>query len=268
MSNKKYQINYAVQSMLAVVGIVLLLIFYKMSYINTGLLTVIPGDLAQYIIFIGALIALVLLLLFELILLVISIKQTKKGEVSGFVKAARFVLPIVFVVSFIIVCLCAFGTTSAKNILDKEPSVVSQIKDYALKDSDKSISDNYYLTCEKNSLGKAGFIDCDKSYFDKYGNSCDVNFTCSLQESHSSLIKSKFEGYDKDDIVLKNKSDGDGYTLYYDSNEKGYAYSLLIENGDKLFYSKFSAEDVNDFEYSKEQFVSDSLSVFNDWNKF
>ena len=216
----------------------------------------------------SALIALVLLLLFELILLVISIKQTKKGEVSGFVKAARFVLPIVFVVSFIIVCICAFGMTSAKNILDKEPSVVSQIKDYALKDSDKSISDNYYLTCEKNSLGKAGFIDCDKSYFDKYGNSCDVNFTCSLQESHSSLIKSKFEGYDKDDIVLKNKSDGDGYTLYYDSNEKGYAYSLLIENGDKLFYSKFSAEDVNDFEYSKEQFVSDSLSVFNDWNKF
>lgn len=128
MSNKKYQINYAVQSMLAVVGIVLLLIFYKMSYINTGLLTVIPGDLAQYIIFIGALIALVLLLLFELILLVISIKQTKKGEVSGFVKAARFVLPIVFVISFTIVCLCAFGMTSAKNVLDKEPSVVSQIK--------------------------------------------------------------------------------------------------------------------------------------------
>lgn len=172
--------------MLAVVGIVLLLIFYKMSYINTGLLTVIPGDLAQYIIFIGALIALVLLLLFELILLVISIKQTKKGEISGFVKAARFVLPIVFVVSFTIVCLCAFGMTSAKNVLDKEPSVVSQIKGYALKDSD----------------------------------------------------------------------------------EKGYAYSLLIENGDKLFYSKFSAEDVNDFEYSKEQFVSDSLSVFNDWDKF
>ena len=103
--------------------------FYKMSYINTGLLTVIPADLAQYIIFIGALIALVLLLLFELILLVISIKQTKKGEVSGFVKAARFVLPIVFVVSFNIVCLCAFGMTSAKNVLDKEPSVVSQIKD-------------------------------------------------------------------------------------------------------------------------------------------
>ena len=98
MINKKYQINYAVQSMLAVVGIVLLLIFYKMSYINTGLLTVIPADLAQYIIFIGALIALVLLLLFELILLVISIKQTKKGEISGFVKAVRFVLPIVFVV--------------------------------------------------------------------------------------------------------------------------------------------------------------------------
>ena len=160
MINKKYQINYAVQSMLAVVGIVLLLIFYKMSYINTGLLTAIPADLAKYIIFIGALIALVLLLLFELILLVISIKQTKKGEVSGFVKAARFVLPIVFVVSFIIVCICAFGMTSAKNILDKEPSVVSQIKDYALKDSDKSISDNYYLTCEKNSLGKAGFIYC------------------------------------------------------------------------------------------------------------
>ena len=72
MINKKYQINYAVQSMLAVVGIVLLLIFYKMSYINTGLLTAIPADLAKYIIFIGALIALVLLLLFELILLVIS----------------------------------------------------------------------------------------------------------------------------------------------------------------------------------------------------
>ena len=92
----------------------------------------------------------------------------------------------------------------------------------------------------------------------------DVNFTCSLQESNSSLIKSKFEGYDKDDIVLKNKSDGDGYTFYYDSDEKGYAYSLLIEKGDKLFYSRFSAENVNDFEYSKEQFVSDSLSVFND----
>lgn len=113
MSNKKYQINYAVQSMLAVVGIVLLLIFYKMSYINTMLFTMIPGDLAQYIIFIGVLVALVLLLLFELILLVISIKQTKKGEVSGFVKAARFVLPIVFVFSFMIVCLCAFGMTSA-----------------------------------------------------------------------------------------------------------------------------------------------------------
>ena len=268
MSNKKYQINYAVQSMLAVVGIVLLLIFYKMSCINTGLLTVIPGDLAQYIIFIGVLVALVLLLLFELILLVISIKQTKKGEFSGFVKAARFVLPIVFVISFTIVCLCAFGMTSAKNVLDKEPSIVSQIKDYALKDSDESISNHYYLTCEKNSLGKAGFIYCDKSYFDKYGNSPDVNFTCSLQESNSSLIKSKFEGYDKDDIVLKNKSDGDGYTLYYENDEKGYAYSLLIENGDKLFYSKFSAEDVNDFEYSKEQFVSDSLSVFNDWDKF
>ena len=82
------------------------------------------------------------------------------------------------------------------------------------------------------------------------------------------MIKSKFEGYDKDDIVLKNKSDGDGYTLYYENDEKGYAYSLLVENGDKLFYSKFSAEDVNDFEYSKEQFVSDSLSVFNDWDKF
>ena len=86
MSNKKYQINYAVQSMLAVVGIVLLLIFYKMSYINTGLLTVIPGDLAQYIIFIGALIALVLLLLFELILLVISIKQTKRVRFRALLK--------------------------------------------------------------------------------------------------------------------------------------------------------------------------------------
>ena len=36
MINKKYQINYAVQSMLAVVGIVLLLIFYKMSYVIRG----------------------------------------------------------------------------------------------------------------------------------------------------------------------------------------------------------------------------------------
>ena len=87
---------------------------------------------------------------------------------------------------------------------------------------------------------------------------------CDKQETAGRPYGRIHWGFDKEPSVVSQIKD---YALK-DSDEKGYAYSLLIENGDKLFYSKFSAEDVNDFEYSKEQFVSDSLSVFNDWDKF
>lgn len=261
-------INYLFQIVLNIVFIALIFWYYNISAVNVQLMVFVPYDLAQYpIIFllIGLLIA---LLICDAVFLIKTINQIKHGVIEDSVKKARFVIPIVFIFFAQLFFFVPVGLTKVKNNLENQPSVVSAISNYKTDFSNETPYRDSYLTCEKNAFGKAGYLESNLSYEHEFIES-NLNLLCSYQQCKVKCIEDKFEKYTEDDIALENKMVVNGFTMYYETdNDTAVYYSLFIEKGNIVFFSTFSKENANDFDYTKEQFVEDSLSVFNEWDKF
>lgn len=264
----RYVINYSIQVILNIVFIVLMVWYYNTSTVSVQLLTIFPYDLAQYPVVFVFLSLLIVFLICDIVFFIQAIHQTKHGVIEDSVKKARFIIPIVFI---FFAQLCFFvpaGLTKTKNNLDNQPSVVSDINSYNTDFLDETPYREDYITCEKNAFGKAGYLESELSYEQKYIES-NLNFLCSYQQCNVKWIEDKFENYSEYDIALENKMIGDCYTMYYETDKDGTTdYSLYIEKDNTVFFSTFSICNVDDFDYTKEQFVDDSLSVFNEWDKF
>lgn len=264
----RYSINYFIQIVLNIVFIALMVWYYNTSTVSVQLLTIFPYDLAQYPVVFVFLSLLIVFLICDIVFFIQAIHQTKHGVIEDSVKKARFIIPIVFI---FFAQLCFFvpaGLTKTKNNLENQPSVVSDINSYNTDFLDEAPYREDYITCEKNAFGKAGYLESELSYEQKYIES-NLNFLCSYQQCSVKQLEDKFSMYSEETLSLKYKTVGDGYTLFYETGKnENTDYSLYIKKDNMVFFSTFSKQNVKDFDYTKEQFVADSLSVFNEWDKF
>lgn len=264
----RFTVNYFIQLVLNIVFIALLIWYYNISTVSVQLLTILPYDLAQYPVVFALLSLLIVFLICDIVFFIQTIHQTKHGVIEDWVKKARFVIPIVFIFFAQLCFFVPVGLTKVKNNLENQPTIVSDIYSYKTDFLDEAPYRDGYITCEKNAFGKAGYLESSLSYENGFAQS-ELEFFCSYQQCRANIIKDKFEKYYEEDVSLKNKIVGDGYTFYYETDKDGAIdYSLYIEKDSTVFFSTFTKYNINDFNYTKEQFIDDSLSVFNEWDKF
>lgn len=259
-----YSIIYSVELIIISVLAVLLYKYYQFIYIPEYLLTAFPINLSQ---FISMIIFAILLVLYFVITLALLIK-TMFGDrdVDKSLKVSAFVLPIVFAMLFPIVFFTPMAGTKVDYNSSFEPNVTQVMEKVENAEITKeSIS-------EKNVLGKACYYQ-KKCYLESESmveNDCELDYLCIYQESDKEFIQRKFErsfyveDYDK-------KIEKDNYTLYYsDDGEDGYVnYDMIIQEGNAYFtagYSSINCEYGD--EYSMDEFVEDSLKLYEAWVSF
>jgi len=70
----------------------------------------------------------------------------------------------------------------------------------------------------------------------------------------------------KASIHLKNKVEKEKYTLYYDIDGDSVSYALTVIKNDFRYIAIFNDENLLKDSYSIEDFVNDSLSIYDEWN--
>lgn len=264
----RYSIIYLLQIVLNITFMALLIWYYSTTEVSIQLAVFFPLDLAQFPVIFALFCLLLVFLICDIVFFIKSINQAMKGFVEDSVKKARFIIPIVFVFFAQICFFAPAGMTKTKNNLEKQPFAVSCIGNYNTDFSDRTPYRGDYITCEKNAFGKAGYLEKSISYEHRYIES-RLEFLCSYQQCSVKQLEDKFSMYSEETLSLKYKTVGDGYTLFYETGKNENAdYSLYIKKDNMVFFSTFSKQNVKDFDYTKEQFVADSLSVFNEWDKF
>lgn len=235
--------------------------YYLFVDIPVSLMVGLPFDIAHFLSMIIIEILLCSFLVITLVLFVISIKQGKNECTKKPVKALTIIMPIIFVILLQFSIAIPFIITDMQEYPFQEPSVAVLFTD--LQNSGNDV--DTYSICEKNALGKAGYYE-KNTFFEDKG---DITYLCSYQESDLEFIKIKFERIDNKYYALENNEINDDYIIYYEQDDVHTSYSLLIEDGNKYFVSTFDSYE-NDYldNYSKEQFVSDSLGLYYEWRDF
>ena len=126
----------------------------------------------------------------------------------------------------------------------------------------------------KNSLGKACSYErncyIEKERSSLFGNDTGkINFECIYQQSKYKFVRDKFEGYAPELYQYENAENFDGYSVYYRQNDNRVLYSLIKDDENGNFIATFESYDnsyLND--YTRQQFIDDSLSIYNEWQEF
>ncbi|MGN0533477.1 MAG: hypothetical protein ACI4IK_03880 [Eubacterium sp.] len=257
----KYTVAYAIQLVLNIICIILVYNYYSFIDIPIKLMAGFAFDLPHFLSIIIIEILLCLFFIATLVSFVISVKQSRDNGVKKPVRILTIILPLIFV----FLCMLSVGipiaAAQAMYFPSQEPSVAVLFND--LKNSENDVST--YSICEKNNLGKAAYYE-QNAFLEEKG---EIEFLCSYQESDCKFIQNKFERIDNKYYALKNEEAKDNYTLYYEQGDDSISYSILIEEDGKYFVSTFDSYN-NDYfnSYSKEQFVSDCLGLYNEWSNF
>ena len=252
----KYILNYSLQIVLNIVLILLIVWFSTQRTIDTVLVVTFPFNLFQFTAAFSVLALLSVFLIVEILLLVLAVKQTKRGVLDNKVKKAGIILPILFVILLQFAFWIPLGLTDSKYDLTNIPT-------FAIKTSDDEMfSGKPFIDtiCEKNILGKAGYY--DNTYVADKGS---VSFVCSYHESYKNILQTKFVNDSVEDITLKNKITGDEYTAFYGTKNGAKQYTFLIQKGNIYFEAIYRNEDIDEFDYSIQEFVDDSLTIYNQW---
>ena len=120
--------------------------------------------------------------------------------------------------------------------------------------------DSYYI-CVDNPIAKAGYL--EKYYID---NNQDIRFLCSYQQGKYSFLNDDFEIIDESEYSFKNKVEKEKYTLYYDLDGDSVSYALTVIKNDFRYIAIFNDENLLKDSYSIEDFVNDSLRIYDEWN--
>ena len=81
-------------------------------------------------------------------------------------------------------------------------------------------------------------------------------------------MKTRFINESEKDIALQKKVTGNGYVAYYGTKYGTKYYTFLIQKSNIFYSSTYYNEDVDDFEYSFQEFIKDSLSIYNQWFEY
>lgn len=164
------------------------------------------------------------------------------------------IIPLVFIFCFQLVGAIPAATQKVKNFSDVNLSFDDEYSD-AISDLD-----SYYI-CVDNPIAKAGYL--EKYYID---NNQDIRFLCSYQQGKYSFFNDDFEIIDESEYSFKNKVEKEKYTLYYDLDGDSVSYALTVIKNDFRYIAIFSDENLLKDSYSIEDFVNDSLSIYDEWN--
>ena len=145
------------------------------------------------------------------------------------------IIPLVFIFCFQLVGAIPAATQKVKNFSDVNLSFDDE---YSGVISDL---DSYYI-CVDNPIAKAGYL--EKYYID---NNQDIRFLCSYQQGKYSFLNEK-------------------YTLYYDLDGDSVSYALTVIKNDFRYIAIFNDENLLKNSYSIEDFVNDSLRIYDEWN--
>lgn len=164
------------------------------------------------------------------------------------------IIPLVFIFCFQLVGAIPAATQKVKNFSDVNLSFDDEYSD-AISDLD-----SYYI-CVDNPIAKAGYL--EKYYID---NNQDIRFLCSYQQGKYSFLNDDFEIIDESEYSFKNKVEKEKYTLYYDIDGDSVSYALTVIKNDFRYIAIFNDENLLKDSYSIEDFVNDSLSIYDEWN--
>lgn len=164
------------------------------------------------------------------------------------------IIPLVFIFCFQLVGAIPAATQKVKNASDVNLSFDDEYSDVI------SDLDSYYI-CVDNPIAKAGYL--EKYYRD---NNQDIRFLCSYQQGKYSFLNDDFEIIDESEYSFKNKVEKEKYTLYYDLDGDSVSYALTVIKNDFRYIAIFSDENLLKDSYSIEDFVNDSLSIYDEWN--
>lgn len=164
------------------------------------------------------------------------------------------IIPLVFIFCFQLVGAIPAATQKVKNFSDVNLSFDDEYSD-AISDLD-----SYYI-CVDNPIAKAGYL--EKYYID---NNQDIRLLCSYQQGKYSFFNDDFEIIDESEYSFKNKVEKEKYTLYYDLDGDSVSYALTIIKNDFRYIAIFNDENLLKDSYSIEDFVNDSLSIYDEWN--
>lgn len=270
-----YSIIYVIHLILNAVCMGLVYHYYTITTIPQWLYVGFGFDLAVYIIVFVIEALLLVFFVITLILLIASLKQSYNGSISSSIKRLTIILPLVFV----FLLPFSFGIPVAATRFEQIPSEKLDVASTFKELSNEQFEVDTYSICEKNQLGKAGYFE-KQTFLEKIDNSSeadwlsdssegDVIFVCSYQESDYKFINDKFERNKTEDYALKNSESHDNYILYYEQDENRTTYYLIIEDNNVYFLSQFESNETDYFNsYTKENFVKDSLEVFNICHSF
>lgn len=164
------------------------------------------------------------------------------------------IIPLVFIFCFQLVGAIPAATQKVKNFSDVNLSFDDE---YSSVISDL---DSYYI-CVDNPIAKAGYL--EKYYRD---NNQDIRFLCSYQQGKYSFFNDDFEIIDESEYSFKNKVEKEKYTLYYDLDGDSVSYALTVIKNDFRYIAIFNDENLLKDSYSIEDFVNDSLRIYDEWN--
>lgn len=164
------------------------------------------------------------------------------------------IIPLAFIFCYQLVVAIPAATQKIKDVSDVNLSFDDE---YSSVISDL---DSYYI-CVDNPIAKAGYL--EKYYID---NNQDIRFLCSYQQGKYSFFNDDFEIIDESEYSFKNKVEKGKYTLYYDLDGNSVSYALTVIKNDFRYIAIFNDENLLKDSYSIEDFVNDSLSIYDEWN--
>ena len=164
------------------------------------------------------------------------------------------IITLVFIFCFQLVVAIPAATQKIKDVSDVNLSFDDE---YSGVISDL---DSYYI-CVDNPIAKAG--DLEKYYID---NNQDIRFLCSYQQGKYSFFNDDFEIIDESEYSFKNKVEKEKYTLYYYLDGNSVSYALTVIKNDFRYIAIFNDENLLKDSYSIEDFVNDSLSIYDEWS--
>lgn len=164
------------------------------------------------------------------------------------------IIPLAFIFCYQLVVAIPAATQKIKDVSDVNLSFDDE---YSSVISDL---DSYYI-CVDNPIAKAGYL--EKYYID---NNQDIRFLCSYQQGKYSFFNDDFEIIDESEYSFKNKVEKEKYTLYYDLDGDSVSYALTVIKNDFRYIAIFNDENLLKDSYSIEDFVNDSLSIYDEWN--
>lgn len=213
-----------------------------------------PIDL--YFSFAGYLLLLLLIVfnIITIICIVYEIINLKNKNTDNSSVKRIIIIPLVFIFCFQLVVAIPAATQKIKNVSDVNLSfddeysgVISDLK-------------SYYI-CVDNTIAKAGYL--EKYYID---NNQDIRLLCLYQQGKYSFLNDDFEIIDESEYSFKNKVEKGKYTLYYDIDGNSVSYALTVIKNDFRYIAIFNDENLLKDSYSIEEFVNDSMSIYDEWS--